>query len=126
MRNQIWTALMLAAATAGAAAQSPVDTDGDKYHVLLENEQVRVLGYRDQPGDRTHAHQHPAFVVVALAPFKRRLVLADGRTLVREFKAGDVLYSPGENHIGENVGALPTQVVMVELKTSAACPAAAR
>lgn len=126
MKNQTWIGLTLTVATFGAAAQNPVETDGDKYRVLLENEQVRVLGYRDQPGDRTQAHQHPAFVVVALAPFKRRLVLADGRTMVREFKAGDVLYSPGESHIGENAGALPTQVVMVELKTPPACPAAPR
>lgn len=121
----------LAVGAASAAAQvalpgpapNPVDTDGDKYRVILENNQVRVLGYQDQPGEKTHAHQHPAFVVVALAPFKRRLALADGRVLTREFKAGDVLYSPGESHVGENIGSLPTQVVMVELKTPAACGA---
>lgn len=61
--------------------------------------------------------------MVALAPFKRRLALSHGRTLVREFKVGDVLYSPGESHIGENVGTLPMQVVMVELKPPAGCPA---
>lgn len=131
MNRQACTGLLLAAMAAGAAAQNmaqgaapnPVDSDGDKYRVLLENPQVRVLGYQDQPGEKTHAHQHPAFVVVALAPFKRRLALADGRVLTREFKAGDVLYSPGETHVGENIGSLPTQVVMVELKTPAACPA---
>lgn len=106
----------LLALSGHALAQDPTSTDGDKYRVLLDNERVRVLAYTDAPGERTHQHQHPAFVVYALAPFKRRLVLADGRTLVREFKAGDVLYSPGETHIGENVGNTPTQVIMVELK----------
>ena len=107
----------LSAFVSPASAQDPLASDGDKYKLVLENDQVRVLSYRDLPGERTHEHRHPAFVVVALAPFKRQIRLADGRTMVREFKAGDVLYSAGETHIGENVGPLPTQVVLIELKT---------
>jgi quercetin dioxygenase-like cupin family protein len=99
-----------------ALAQDPARTDGDKYKVLLENDQVRVLEYADQPGQRTHQHQHPAFVLYALAPFKRSLTLADGRVLSREFKAGDVMFSNGETHTGENVGSTPTRVLMIELK----------
>lgn len=114
--NRIAALAALAALVSHASAQGPLATDADKYKLVLENDQVRVLSYRDLPGERTHEHRHPAFVVVALAPFKRQLRLADGRVLVREFKAGDVLYSAGETHIGENVGALPTQVVMIELK----------
>jgi quercetin dioxygenase-like cupin family protein len=112
-------ALLLVAA---ARAQDPAQTDGDKYKVLLDNEQVRVLEYSDLPGQRTHEHRHPAFVVYALAPFKRQLRLADGRVLTREFKAGDVLYSPGETHIGENVGTTATRVLMVEIKGVPALP----
>jgi hypothetical protein len=37
-------------------AQDPVDTDGDKYKVLLENERVRVLEYHDRPGEKTLQH----------------------------------------------------------------------
>lgn len=102
------------------AQQDPLASDADKYRLVLENDQVRVLSYRDQPGEKTHEHRHPAFVVVALAPFKRRLALPDGRTLVREFQAGDVIWSPGEAHVGENIGSTPTQVIMVELKAGAA------
>ena len=46
-----------------ASAQDPALTDGDKYRVVLENPQVRVLEYRDRPGDKTHMHAHPAFVL---------------------------------------------------------------
>ncbi len=108
--------LSLAGLAPAAWAQDPSATDGDKYKVLLENDRVRVLAYTDKPGDKTSQHQHPSFVVYALAPFKRKIVLADGRTMQREFKAGDVLYSNGEIHIGENIGTTPTQVIMVELK----------
>lgn len=99
-----------------ALAQNPVETDGDKYKVLLENAQVRVLEYRDQPGDRTHQHRHPAFVLYAVSAFKRRIHLPDGKQLMREFKVGDVMHSPAQTHIGENVGSTPTHVIMIELK----------
>lgn len=99
-----------------AMARDPTATDGDKYKVLLENDRVRVLAYTDAPGDRTHEHRHPAFVLYALAPFKRRLHLPGGKTVTREFKAGDVFQSGGETHAGENVGDTPTRVLIVELK----------
>jgi quercetin dioxygenase-like cupin family protein len=102
--------------TQAAVAQDPAHTDGDKYKVLLDNEQVRVLTYEDRPGERTQMHAHPSFVLYALAPFKRKLTLPDGKTLMREFRAGDVAYSAAQQHIGENVGDTPTRVLMVELK----------
>ncbi len=118
-------ALAVLLVTHAPSMRDPVGTDGDKYRVLLENERVRVLAYTDRPGDRTHEHHHPAFVLYALAPFKRKLVLPDGSERIREFKAGDVLFSPGETHVGVNVGDTPTQVIIVELKDPAAPPPAA-
>jgi quercetin dioxygenase-like cupin family protein len=109
-------ALALLLVSQAPSTRDPVATDGDKYRVLLENERVRVLSYTDHPGDRTHEHHHPAFVLYALAPFKRKLVLPDGSERVREFRAGDVLFSEGETHTGLNVGETPTQVLIVELK----------
>ena len=97
-------------------AQDATQTDGDKYKVKLENPQVRVLEYRDLPGEKTHQHRHPQFVVVAMSPFSRRIHLPDGRTMTREFKAGDVIYSDGETHIGENIGGAPTHVLLIEMK----------
>jgi len=109
-------ALALLAVSQLPSAKDAVTTDSDKYRVVLENPQVRVLSYADRPGDRTHEHQHPPFVLYALAPFKRKLILPDGSERVREFQAGDVLYSNGETHVGVNIGETPTQVVIVELK----------
>ncbi len=45
--------------TGESITQDPVVTDGDKYSVVLENERVRVLRYRDKPGHRTLQHAHP-------------------------------------------------------------------
>ena len=107
--------VFLAAATAAHAAD-PIVTDGDKYKVILENERVRVLSYDDKPGDKTHQHEHKAFVLYALAPFKRKLTFADGTSSTREFKTGDVIWMKRQIHIGENVGTTDTHVVIVELK----------
>jgi len=112
------------ASAAAAAAQDPLHSDGDKYRAILDNACVRVLEYRDRPGDRTQQHSHPAFVLYALAPFKRTLTLPDGKVFAREFKAGDVMWSPAQTHIGENVGSTPTHVLIVELKPGAAHPEA--
>jgi hypothetical protein len=42
-------------------------TDGDKYKVVLENDRIRVLEYRDSPGQRTSPHHHPDYVLCALS-----------------------------------------------------------
>ena len=112
----------LALLTASAFAQDAIQTDGDKYKVILDNDCVRVLDYRDEPGAKTHQHRHPAFVLYALSPFQRTLTLPDGKKLKREFKVGDVMWSDAQTHIGENTGQTPTHVVMVEMKKpTAAC-----
>jgi quercetin dioxygenase-like cupin family protein len=122
LRTILLTLFAGLAASAGWA-QDAVHTDGDKYRVILENDCVRVLDYRDRPGDRTHAHRHPDFVLYALAPFRRTLTLPDGKALRREFKAGDVMWSDAQTHVGENVGDTPTHVLIVELKAQTAAGA---
>ena len=98
------------------ASRDPVVTDGDKYKVIMENERVRVLEYRDSPGQRTSPHFHPDYVLYALSSFSRKLTHADGRGGVRDVKAGDVAWGKAQSHIGENVGDTDTHVIIVELK----------
>ena len=93
-----------------------VETDGDKYSVVLENERVRVLRYHDQPGDRTSQHAHPDYVLIAESSFKRRLAFPDGRKQEVDVKAGSVAFLKGHVHIGENIGDTDTDVIIVELK----------
>ena len=99
-------------------AQDAVQTDGDKYKVMLENDCVRVLDYHDLPGEQTHQHTHPAFVLYTLSAFKRQITLPNGKVIQREFKEGDVMWSDQQTHIGTNVGDTPTHVVIVELKST--------
>jgi hypothetical protein len=56
----------------------PTITDPGLYRVIFENDRVRVLEYRDRPGDRTSRHGHPDTVMVTLSAFSRRLHGGDG------------------------------------------------
>ena len=96
--------------------QDAVETDGDKYFVVLENERVRVLTYHDKPGDRTSQHAHPDYVLYAESSFKRRLTFPDGRKQEIDVKAGSVAWIKGHIHVGENIGDTNTDVIIVELK----------
>ena len=108
----------LVSTSLSAHAQDAVQTDADKYKTIFENECVRVLDYQDSPGESTHQHSHPAFVLYALSPFKRSITLPDGKVLQRQFKQGDVMWSNSQVHIGTNSGDTPTHVILVETKSA--------
>ena len=96
--------------------QDPAATDPTKYKTILENDRVRVLEFRDHPGEKTTRHSHPDTVVYAVAPFKRKLTLGDGKTAVIEMKEGQVNFISAQTHIGENIGTTDTHAILVELK----------
>jgi quercetin dioxygenase-like cupin family protein len=100
-------------------SQDPTVTDPDKYKVVFENERVRVLEYRDKPGDRTSPHHHPDSVMYTLSSFERRLVQGDRQTDV-QLAAGRAGWLPAQDHHGENIGATDTHVLFVELKEAPA------
>lgn len=93
----------------------PVQTNPDHYSVLLENDRVRVLQYRDQPGDATHPHEHPDSVMISLSGFDRRLRNGDAEVEV-SIPAGEVRWLAAQEHSGQNIGATETMTIFVELK----------
>lgn len=106
--------------SATAMAQDPVPIYPDNYKVLIENDQVRVLDFKLRKGDTEELHSHPAHVLYVLEPFRIQFRFADGRTGMRETKAGEVLYSEAVTHSPVNVGATDAHGILVELKTAAA------
>ena len=54
--------------------------------------------------------------MVARSAFKRQLTLGSGKTVVREFKPGEVMWTDAHSHIGENIGDTETRVLIIELK----------
>ena len=93
----------------------PTTTNPDHYSVVFENERVRVLEYRDQPGDRTTPHGHPDSVMYTLSSFRRRLASGDTQREV-DIDSGTVSWLPAQTHYGENIGDTPTHVIFVEMK----------
>jgi quinol monooxygenase YgiN len=66
---------------------------------------------------------HPAAVTYVLEPFKIRFTLPEGRIVIREAKAGDILFGEAVTHSPENIGDTDAHGLLVELKTPAAAPA---
>ena len=100
-------------------AGDPTETDPDKYKVVFENDRVRVLEYRDRPGDRTSPHRHPDSVMYTLSSFERRLI-HDGEHRDVKLEPGRVSWLAAQEHSGENTGDTETHVLFVELKEPAA------
>ena len=96
-------------------ASDPVDSNPSLYRVVMENDRVRVLEYRDRPGDRTTPHEHSDSVMITLSAFERRLHQGD-RTLDVSLEAGEARWNPAQRHAGENIGTTETHVLFVELK----------
>src|SRR3954451_25315078 len=103
-------------------AEDPTRTDPDKYKVVFENERVRVLEYRDEPGQSTQPHSHPDSVMYTLSSFDRKLVGPDGQSRDVFLEAGEVRWLDAQVHSGENIGEMPTHVLFVELNDARVQP----
>ena len=100
------------------ADTDPTTTNPQFYRILWENDDVRVLEYRDQPGEQTTAHRHPNTVMVTLTGFDRRLTSGvESRDVT--LPPGIAVWLPAQSHSGENIGSTPTHTILVELKESA-------
>ncbi|MCA1697121.1 MAG: cytoplasmic protein [Actinobacteria bacterium] len=93
----------------------PTVTDPDKYKAVFENDRVRVLEYKDDPGDRTSPHHHPDSVMYTLSSFRRRLVHGD-RAVDVEIVAGRAGWLDAQEHHGENIGETESHALFIELK----------
>lgn len=105
----------------------PVTTNPTLYRVVMENRRVRVLEYRDRPGDRTTPHGHPDSVMITLSSFRRRLSGTGGQGTVEvSLESGVTRWLDAQEHAGENIGETETHVLFVELKEAPAATDAGR
>lgn len=97
-------------------ASDPVQIDPQKYAVLFENDRVRVLEFRDTPGDTVGMHSHPERLIYSFGPWRRKFWYPDGRTEIVEGKAGEVKWTGPVTHAGENIGSFDTHNLFIEFK----------
>lgn len=91
--------------------------------ILLENDRVRVLDTRIEPGDKTpvHTHRWPSvYYIISFTDFVRRdaagIVLVDTRQRPKDPMPKSVWSEPLPPHSLENVGDVAIHVVSVEIK----------
>ena len=100
----------------GGGTSDPVKVDAKHYKVEFENEKVRVLRISYAPGEKSVMHHHPDGVAVNITDDKIRMTTPDGKSQEQTAKAGSVTWAPGGDHLPQNVGEKPFEVVLVELK----------
>jgi len=105
---------MLAAAV--ARAQDPVKVDPAHYKVEFENDTVRVLRIHHGPGEKSVMHSHPQAIAVFLTDHQNKMTYPDGKSETMSGKAGEVQITPAGEHLPENVGDKPMELILVELK----------
>jgi len=119
--TRIIMSVLFATSALGFAASSAVAQDimavaPQDVKVLLENDRVRVLEVRHKPGDKEPMHSHPAYVAYFLDATRMKITSPDGKTVEKDRKAGDVLWSEPVTHAVENVGTTEQHVLVIELK----------
>lgn len=94
----------------------PTAVASDVYHLVLENERVRLFDVQFKPGQKAVMHQHPDHVVYALTNGTNRLLLPDGKTMDVELKPGMALFIPAGPHETTNIGKTDVNLLVFELK----------
>ena len=96
-------------------ADDAVKVAPQNFTVVIENDRVRVLDFRDRPGETIPMHSHPDLVAVALNG-RFRSTSENGDVNENELEPGVVSFTPARSHSTENVGDSDGHVILVELK----------
>lgn len=103
--------------TAGASAsEDAVVADPQHYTVEFENDRVRIIRIKYGPGEKSVMHTHGPNASIIVTGGTVRMTGADGSSQEVEMKPGEVAWADAEEHLPENLGAGPLEVVLVELK----------
>jgi len=97
-------------------AEDPTWISPQLYTVRFENDQVRVLEFHIQPGEKNPMHSHPARVIYHLSDGAVRQTLPNGTISEGVFTKGFVQWADAMTHATENIGATETHALAIEIK----------
>jgi quercetin dioxygenase-like cupin family protein len=100
----------------GSIAEDAVTADPEHYTVEFENDKVRVIRIKYGPGEKSVMHTHGPNVSVFLTEGSVRFTYPDGTSEEQSSEVGVAVWADSEEHLPENVGDGPIEVVLVELK----------
>ena len=101
-------------------AQDPVKVDPKHYHVVFENDEVRVLHIIYAPGEKSVMHEHPDSVAVFLIDQQVKFTYPDGKSETVNTKAKEALWTKAGKHLPENTGNGTLELILVEQKSKPA------
>lgn len=104
------------AAAAPMITLDPVKLDPKHYTVVINNDQVRVLRAKYGPHEKSVMHEHPASVAVFMSDGHTKFTLPDGTSQDINGNAHDATWADAGKHLPENVGDMPLEVIVIELK----------
>lgn len=119
LRLTLYVVMLCVCVAPMVSAQDAAKVDSTHYTVVSENAQVRILRVHYGPHEKSIMHSHPATVAVFLTDAAAKFTYPDGKTEIRNVKAGDAQYSPSTIHLPENTGDNGMDVIVVELKSKA-------
>ncbi|MFN7922687.1 MAG: hypothetical protein U0Q16_21460 [Bryobacteraceae bacterium] len=98
-------------------AIDPPKVAPDKYKVLIDNDQVRVIRFHCGPRAKMPMHDHSLpRVTVYLTDFHMKVTKADGSVVEAKQKAGDVTFAQPAKHSEESQRDQDSEVIAIELK----------
>lgn len=118
----IWAHVVLfslALSGTGVRAEDMMKIAPHNTKVLFENDRVRVLETRTQPGEKLAMHSHPARVNYFLNPLQERITYEGRPAQDFSWKAGEVAFSEAVNLEVINIGTTEGHNIVVELKEMA-------
>ena len=86
------------------------------YSNVFENERVRVLDVRANPGSESPMHHHPDSVMYAVSDAHIVVTSPDGEEQHADVPAGATFWNPATEHAVRNVGTTPVHFMRIELK----------
>ncbi|MGH9530599.1 MAG: hypothetical protein ACRD2S_11860 [Terriglobales bacterium] len=107
---------MATARTPQPISEDPVRVDPRHYTVEFENDRVRVLRIRYEPGEKSVMHSHPESIGVFLTEAHAKFTYPDGRSEDIKATAGPVQHMDAFVHLPESLGNKPFELIQVELK----------
>ena len=107
---------MATAKTTQRTAEDPAKVDPRHYKVEFENDRVRVLRIKYNPGEQSVMHSHPESIGVFLTDAHAKFTYPDGRSEDINAKAGSVQHMDAFTHLPESTSKEPFEVIQVELK----------
>ncbi len=97
--------------------QDVLESAVEAYKLLMENERVRVLDIRLQPGEKAPMHNHPNdHVVYVMNNAKFKLTFPDGKSNEVDLTEGQTVWMEAGSHETENIGTSEAHNLVVELK----------